>query len=839
MYTYASDMFIENCFYLQTKVESAFVEGQDDTSGLPYLHLTFLMHNFVPRRYVETLTHVKTTTVVGCYAEGTRLPSLVFLNEDGFFAKRKFSKDPVVVFLHSKDIVIDFPKDVQSDDCNHVICCDNVHTGYCRLKMLDNQLNASYKDLQVDKKGICFLSSTKSKQKFDAKIKENNKAISGMLDTLLNTGDSQGLDHKFSDIFTGVPNGSLSQGKRPNTTMGLRGALTSAKNDKYVKKQEKSMGIIRDVDETEVRHLLAFHVKAWPPQAAEWKTRSRAHGWPNAKTIERVVTEGVHVIPMKHKQTISADIEWKLSFDLASKTIIVEEVDEIQKQAFMFFHLLCLHTLSENLLTSVHIKTAFLHMCEQVPSSTWYSNTAQCSLVLIDRLIEYVHNKNLPCFFMSENNLLDHLSDLEITKLKTRLAKARKNPLEELLSLTDHYTMLDVFPYNLDIRSLLNNTLKDSKTYTDKSQAILESFMRVSNAIVNGFYHEFAFDHCCSTLDDLVDHIIEPVLGKQEAESQREYIPHLLNQRNIDFSNELHPSDIWKAITFARYLIRRYDTDKQGPGLHEHLACLYHAAAHIFPSDRLSFLEDADREFTLSLKRQGKGCGPGMYVEYSQFLVSCERYDEAIPLLRDVVKKEKDLMVSADREATASLNYYGRMEGFVLDDFLKREIEARKFIEVYSCVYAYYLLQDIYDRKKQVEDSREILDQLSALGDQMKDPMTYSLLGYAAKKHGDQTLAVSAFQKALSLEPKNILMAKLSKSSTASKEVKQKPLSKLPELGKPNSSYNGRQANGSRNGNLIGNANSVKNNNDTKFKNLSLTKKSPTDLGIKRRPSFK
>jgi hypothetical protein len=38
------------------------------------------------------------------------------------------------------------------------------------------------------------------------------------------------------------------------------------------------------------------------------------------------------------------------------------------------------------------------------------------------------------------------------------------------------------------------------------------------------------------------------VLGKEEAQKQRDYIQHLLNQRNIEFSNDLPPEEIWKPL---------------------------------------------------------------------------------------------------------------------------------------------------------------------------------------------------------------------------------------------------------------------------------------------------
>ncbi|CAG2229455.1 unnamed protein product [Mytilus edulis] len=77
-----------------------------------------------------------------------------------------------------------------------------------------------------------------------------------------------------------------------------------------------------------------------------------------------------------------------------------------------------------------------------------------------------------------------------------------------------------------------------------------------NNAVCNGFYHEYGFDHCASVFEDVIDNFVEPVLGKEEAVNQRDYIPftepeeYRIQQRS--------PDDIWKAITFCRFLIVRY-----------------------------------------------------------------------------------------------------------------------------------------------------------------------------------------------------------------------------------------------------------------------------------------
>ncbi|XP_033761808.1 uncharacterized protein LOC117343533 [Pecten maximus] len=727
------------------------VEGRDETSGIPHLHFSFIIHSFIPRRFLEVQYAIKTATVFGCFGEGMRLPSIVHEREDGIFVKKKFCKDPDVLFYHTKDVVLGFPGSIEPDNSNYVISTESVHIGYCRLKVLDNGNNMAHLDLQVNKKGVTYLSNAKSKKKFEERLNMNKRAIESMLDSLMNQG-TNGFDMKFSDVFSGVPAKSLDLGNRPHTTMGLRGMLASSKKDRESKvRADQESGLINEVESDEVGHELAFSYPAWPPMAGEFQTRKRPNNWPSKGTVEKVLAMGIHIVPMANGASSAADIEWRMSFAAAEKKLILEEIDDSQRQCYLLLYLLCLHTFSEGLILPSHLKAAFLYTCEEIDPRMWHRNPAHSCFVVFDRIIDGVRQKNIPCYFLRKNNMIDHLSDLQLSQLERRLMSIRKSPAEELFSLAENYTLLDVFPYNIDIKSVFAPTMGDAKKYENKGQApdAVEVFLKTSNTISNGFYHEFGYDHCASILDDIVDYLVDPVLGHKEAEKQREYIPHLLNQRNIEFSNDISPSEIWKPITFSRYLIRRYVEGNTGSGLFEHLACLYHAAANIFKENKVPLLREADEMFQQALHREGEGHGPGMFVEYAQFLCSSGRHEEAVPHLLTVISSESENPVCA--------NYYGQMEIYVVDDFVRKEIEVRGYVEVLSIVYAYYLLVDSFVQLKKQKGMSGLVNDFEQLCERLKDSMAFSLFGYAMKKAGDNSRAGKAFKKAVDLEPSNKL----------------------------------------------------------------------------------
>jgi hypothetical protein len=64
----------------------------------------------------------------------------------------------------------------------------------------------------------------------------------------------------------------------------------------------------------------------WPPQAADWQTRRRKHGWPDLTTVELIVNSGFDVVQISHPQCRQDDWrrqhQWRLSFSRAETVLL-------------------------------------------------------------------------------------------------------------------------------------------------------------------------------------------------------------------------------------------------------------------------------------------------------------------------------------------------------------------------------------------------------------------------------------------------------------------------------------------------------------------------------------
>ena len=81
-----------------------------------------------------------------------------------------------------------------------------------------------------------------------------------------------------------------------------------------------------------------------------------------------------------------------------------------------------------------HLRSIFLYACEQVPAECWSSKLGGCVFYLLDKLISHVDEGYLPCYFIKENNLIDHLRPEEIREILEKLNNLRGVPLQHLMS---------------------------------------------------------------------------------------------------------------------------------------------------------------------------------------------------------------------------------------------------------------------------------------------------------------------------------------------------------------------------------------------------------------------
>ena len=111
---------------------------------------------------------------------------------------------------------------------------------------------------------------------------------------------------------------------------------------------------------------------SWPPQAAVWPKRHRNYGWPDAPTVNHVVSNGCDVVGVAHRQCRQDEWmnthQWRLSFSRA-EIVLLNSWIPVQQ---IVYHMLRVFVKIERLtdsannsdaatLSNYHIKTCLLY----------------------------------------------------------------------------------------------------------------------------------------------------------------------------------------------------------------------------------------------------------------------------------------------------------------------------------------------------------------------------------------------------------------------------------------------------------------------------------------------
>ncbi|CAC5390898.1 unnamed protein product [Mytilus coruscus] len=191
----------------------------------------------------------------------------------------------------------------------------------------------------------------------------------------------------------------------------------------------------------------------WPEEALAWRSRSRDANWPSPDLIDSIVSEGVYYIGNPHTNSPDPDIEFQICFGVAERRLANEALSKEQRYCFIVFKALVSHTLmGDESIESSHLKSVFFSCCEQVPQQYWSSRVSGCILYLVDTLITQIDHGNIPNYFISTNNMIDHLSHEQLQGVFGKLQNLRSNPLIALYSIAYQNMVTNADEIYQDIR---------------------------------------------------------------------------------------------------------------------------------------------------------------------------------------------------------------------------------------------------------------------------------------------------------------------------------------------------------------------------------------------------
>jgi hypothetical protein len=167
-----------------------------------------------------------------------------------------------------------------------------------------------------------------------------------------------------------------------------------------------------------------------PAAVQNWIMRCNEYKWPDSVVLEQCISLGCQLAPVGSKESPHEHLEWRISFILMERTIILQSLSHSQ---FMCYGLLKLYLKEilgsfeeiNDLVSSYFMKTLLLW---EIQTNSQHNvgpdSLLQLFLNCLQRLYTWVKEENCPNFFIPENNMF-----------KNRIYGESKQTLQHILEL--------------------------------------------------------------------------------------------------------------------------------------------------------------------------------------------------------------------------------------------------------------------------------------------------------------------------------------------------------------------------------------------------------------------
>jgi len=185
---------------------------------------------------------------------------------------------------------------------------------------------------------------------------------------------------------------------------------------------------------------------AWPESAMEWLVRKRPSGWPPSHLVQELFDSGCHLAPVGRGKRVNEPIgtvtycqnpeatlaalavlpaesnaggklsmeetEWRLPFSLAENKL-GESVSPVQRHVMVLLKMIKKFYFPD-VIGTYYLKNLLFWECENLDEVFWKEeNSANCLLLMLDRLQECLEKHHLPHYIMPQSNLLMYEEPLQ------------------------------------------------------------------------------------------------------------------------------------------------------------------------------------------------------------------------------------------------------------------------------------------------------------------------------------------------------------------------------------------------------------------------------------------
>ncbi|KAK3100094.1 hypothetical protein FSP39_014649 [Pinctada imbricata] len=147
----------------------------------------------------------------------------------------------------------------------------------------------------------------------------------------------------------------------------------------------------------------------WPDIACDWISRKRSHGWPSHDTIQDIVRDKCHVVPIGDPDSPLQQHAWRISFSVAERTLM-HSLNHVQFLTYNLLRLTLKRIIDKKfpgIICSYFMKTTLFYTIEKTSAQLWTAhNLEACFKVCLSTLYDFIDNINCPNYFIPEYNMI-------------------------------------------------------------------------------------------------------------------------------------------------------------------------------------------------------------------------------------------------------------------------------------------------------------------------------------------------------------------------------------------------------------------------------------------------
>ncbi|XP_069137037.1 uncharacterized protein [Argopecten irradians] len=193
---------------------------------------------------------------------------------------------------------------------------------------------------------------------------------------------------------------------------------------------------------TSIDCVFGVKCSSWPKRVDNFFTRVMDREWPGSAIVRDIKEQGCHLVAIGSHGSPLRPFEWRLSSTKAEKMLALS-LSEKQRLAYQITKSLIKSDETTKCISSYYVKTALFWLCEVRPVIIWTESSNMENIrCLMDKMYEFLTKKNVPNYFVEENNLVNHFEEDIFMQATNGLVELRNTLTPRLAQFLEHVSVM-------------------------------------------------------------------------------------------------------------------------------------------------------------------------------------------------------------------------------------------------------------------------------------------------------------------------------------------------------------------------------------------------------------